>query len=223
MNSTLPKWFGLDDRLDPLAPSSPQTSATSRSDKTPVCWGSSGKLVICPARRLRSRPPFRAGSRRSMRRCRSRTVHPHERIMKFATSTFVLACLSLPLGGHTPENSQAPRAPRLFKDSRQALAIARGQGRSSVVLLVASEIGQAARVASPRNRAVAWCDIGKTRSGISACGFLSTRPPSSPRATESSRSPSMSTTPTRLGLARIDGPLLNSRKNTMARRRPRTR
>src|ERR1043165_8850608 len=42
----------------------------------------------------------------------------------------------------------APRAPRLFKDSRQSLAVARAQGRRDVVLVVAAAAGRTDAAAS---------------------------------------------------------------------------
>jgi len=49
-------------------------------------------------------------------------------------------------GASTQRSANMERAPRLFKDSRQSLAIARAQGRRDITLVVAA--GRWARAAS---------------------------------------------------------------------------
>lgn len=51
-----------------------------------------------------------------------------------------------------PESMQSTRAPRLFKDSRQLLAMARAQGRRDVTLVIASVAGRTADVAREATR-----------------------------------------------------------------------
>jgi hypothetical protein len=70
------------------------------------------------------------------------------------TCVCVVVILSLGMAGHpcAAQAASAPspvisRRPALFKDSRQSLAIARAQGRKSVVLLVVAKPGEAAAVA----------------------------------------------------------------------------
>ena len=75
------------------------------------------------------------------------------------TCVCVVVTLSLGMAGHPcgAQASSAPsptasRRPALFKDSRQSLAIARAQGRKSVVLLVVAKPGEAAAVAEQAAR-----------------------------------------------------------------------
>lgn len=63
------------------------------------------------------------------------------------TSLIGLCALLLSVTGHAITSQPAPgRTSRLFKDSRQAIAIARAQGRADVVLIVAARQGSTAAV-----------------------------------------------------------------------------
>jgi hypothetical protein len=75
------------------------------------------------------------------------------------TCVCVVVTLSLGIAGHpcgaqasSVPSPAASRRPALFKDSRQSLAIARAQGRKTVVLLVVAKPGETAAVAEHAGR-----------------------------------------------------------------------
>src|SRR5688572_5486039 len=59
---------------------------------------------------------------------------------------------SLSAARMSAEAASSLRAPRLFKDSRQSLAIARAQGRKEITLVVATVAGRAAAAAADAQR-----------------------------------------------------------------------
>lgn len=89
------------------------------------------------------------------------------------------------VGAVTQGNANLARAPRLFKDSRQSLAIARAQGRRDITLVVASVAGRSAALAQDAARLG-----GDVRFRDDSVGYLRVRIPLD-NATAFSESPNV--------------------------------